>query len=69
MAEGFATADKSKPYLGLNSIAKDRGYKDGDATATCLCGAVQLGFVSEWENWRINLIIASMAPFIEVHQD
>ncbi len=46
MAEGFAAADKSKPYVGLNSIAKDRGYKDGLATATCLCGAVQLAFVS-----------------------
>lgn len=46
MAQGFATADKSKPYIGHNSIAEDRGYKDGDATATCMCGAVQLGFVS-----------------------
>jgi hypothetical protein len=46
MAEGFATADKSKPYVALNSVAKDRGYIDGDATATCMCGAVQLAFVS-----------------------
>ncbi|KAM0817621.1 putative CENP-V/GFA domain-containing protein [Seiridium cardinale] len=47
MAEGFATADKSKTYLGLNSLAEDRGYKDGEATATCLCGAVQLSFPTE----------------------
>ena len=46
MAEGFAAADKSKPYVALNSVATDRGYKDGEATATCLCGAVQLAFVS-----------------------
>ena len=47
MAEGFAAADKSKPYVALNSVATDRGYtKEGDATATCLCGAVQLAFVS-----------------------
>jgi hypothetical protein len=46
MAEGFAAADKSKAYIALNSVAKDRGYKDGEATATCLCGAVQLAFVS-----------------------
>ena len=46
MAEGFAAADKSKPYIGRNSLANDRGYKDGKATATCLCGAVQLAFVS-----------------------
>lgn len=46
MAEGFAAADKSKPYIPLNSVATDRGYKDGEATATCMCGAVQLAFVS-----------------------
>jgi hypothetical protein len=46
MTEGFAGADKSKPYIGLNSLATDRGYKDGQATAICLCGAVQLAFVS-----------------------
>lgn len=45
MTEGFAAADKSKPYIALNSVAEDRGYKDGEATATCLCGAVQLSFV------------------------
>jgi len=47
MAESYAAADKSKPYVALNSVAKDRGYKDGDATATCLCGAVQLAFPTE----------------------
>jgi hypothetical protein len=46
MTEGFAAADKTKPYIALNSAASDRGYKDGQATATCLCGAVQLAFVS-----------------------
>jgi hypothetical protein len=46
MAEGFAAADKSKPYVPLSSLAADRGYKDGEATATCFCGAVQLAFVS-----------------------
>jgi len=42
-----SAADKSKPYVPLNSVdpAKDRGYKDGLATATCFCGAVQLAFV------------------------
>jgi hypothetical protein len=47
MTEGFAAADKSKPYIALNSVADadDRGYKDGEATATCLRGAVQLAFV------------------------
>jgi hypothetical protein len=46
MVQSFAASDKSKPYVALNSVAKDRGYKDGEATATCLCGAVQLAFVS-----------------------
>lgn len=44
--QGFAASDKSKPYIALNSIAKDRGYIGDLATATCLCGAVQLAFVS-----------------------
>jgi hypothetical protein len=47
MAEGFAAADKSKPHIPLNSLATDRGYKDGEATATCFCGAVQLAFPTE----------------------
>ena len=46
MVEGFASTDKSKPYVPLNSLANDRGYQDGEATATCFCGAVQLAFVS-----------------------
>ncbi len=45
MHEGFAATDHSKPYIANNSVATDRGYKDGLATATCLCGAVQLAFV------------------------
>lgn len=46
MADGFAAADKSKPFIANNSLAKDRGYRDGLPTATCLCGGVQLAFVS-----------------------
>lgn len=43
--ESFAEHDKSKPFIANNSVAKDRGYIDDLATATCLCGAVQLAFV------------------------
>jgi len=46
MADGFAAADKSRPFIANNSLAKDRGYRDGLPTATCLCGGVQLAFVS-----------------------
>ena len=48
MATGFAAADKTKPYVANNSVAEDRGNHDGNATATCMCGAVQLAFVSAY---------------------
>lgn len=44
-----STADKSKPYIPLASLANDGWSKDGKATATCFCGAVQLAFVSEFQ--------------------
>ncbi|KAK0621823.1 Mss4-like protein [Bombardia bombarda] len=37
-----STADKSKPYIPLAGLAKDGFSKDGKASATCFCGAVQL---------------------------
>ncbi|KAI1380163.1 Mss4-like protein [Hypoxylon crocopeplum] len=42
-----ATADKSKPYIPLNSGATDGWSTDSEATATCFCGAVQLAFPTE----------------------
>ncbi|KAH9908956.1 Mss4-like protein [Xylariomycetidae sp. FL2044] len=60
MAEGFSAADKSKPYIALNSVAEDRGYKDGAATATCLCGAVQLSFPTEGPG-LINTFVCNCA--------
>lgn len=44
-----STADKSKPYIPLASLANDGWSKDGKATATCFCGAVQLAFPVEGE--------------------
>lgn len=41
-----ARADKSTPYFPLSGGANDGYSKDGEATATCFCGAVQLAFVS-----------------------
>lgn len=41
-----SAADKSKPYIPLNSGVDDGYSKDNEATATCYCGAVQLLFVS-----------------------
>jgi hypothetical protein len=37
--------DQSVPYFPLASLANDGYNKDGEATATCYCGAVQLAFV------------------------
>ncbi|KAM7192175.1 glutathione-dependent formaldehyde-activating gfa protein [Rhypophila sp. PSN 637] len=34
------------PYFPLAGLARDGWSKDGKATATCFCGAVQLGVVS-----------------------
>ncbi|KAL8293523.1 hypothetical protein RQP46_000224 [Phenoliferia psychrophenolica] len=43
----LASADKSKPYLPLAGLASDGWSKEGSATATCFCGAVQLSFATE----------------------
>ncbi|KNG45942.1 glutathione-dependent formaldehyde-activating gfa [Stemphylium lycopersici] len=37
-------ADKSKPYIPHNTLRNDGWSKDGEATATCYCGSVQLSF-------------------------
>ncbi|KAK1235472.1 hypothetical protein PQX77_001300 [Marasmius sp. AFHP31] len=42
-----ATADKSKPYIPLAGLANDGWSKEGEATATCFCGSVQLSFPTE----------------------
>ncbi|KAJ4148137.1 hypothetical protein LMH87_002621 [Akanthomyces muscarius] len=40
-------ADKSTPFFPLAGGASDGYSKDGEATATCFCGAVQLAFPTE----------------------
>ncbi|KAJ7152188.1 Mss4-like protein [Mycena crocata] len=42
-----ATADKSKPYIPLASLAHDGYSTEDEATATCFCGAVQLAFPTQ----------------------
>lgn len=42
-----AAADRSKPYIPLAGGASDGWSKEGSATATCYCGAVQLAFPTE----------------------
>ncbi|KAH8753170.1 Mss4-like protein [Hyaloscypha sp. PMI_1271] len=39
-----ATADRSEPYFPLAGLASDGWSNENEATATCLCGAVQLAF-------------------------
>ncbi|KIY02518.1 uncharacterized protein Z520_00983 [Fonsecaea multimorphosa CBS 102226] len=39
--------DKTKPYIPLSGSAEDGWSKEGEATATCFCGAVQLKFPTE----------------------
>lgn len=36
----------SKVDMPLSGVATDGWHKDGRATATCFCGAIQLSFVS-----------------------
>ena len=38
--------DKAKPYFPLAGLATDTWSTEDEATATCMCGAVQLQFVS-----------------------
>jgi hypothetical protein len=47
MSISLTTADKSKPFFPLAGLANDGYNKDGEATATCYCGAVQCAFVCE----------------------
>ncbi|CAG9956619.1 unnamed protein product [Clonostachys rosea f. rosea IK726] len=42
-----ASADTSKPYIPLTSLARDGWSTDEEATATCFCGAVQLAFPTQ----------------------
>lgn len=42
----MTAANNSKPYIPVSGGADDGWSKDGRATATCYCGAVQLDFVS-----------------------
>jgi hypothetical protein len=39
--------DKKQPNISNNSLKQDGYSRDGEATATCYCGAVQLAFVSQ----------------------
>jgi hypothetical protein len=39
--------DKKQPNISKNSLKQDGYSIDGEATATCYCGAVQLAFVSQ----------------------
>lgn len=43
------SANQTKPHIPLAGIASDGWSKEGEATATCFCGAVQLAFVSTSE--------------------
>lgn len=45
-----AAKNPSKPYIPLSGLAEDGYNKNSRATATCLCGTVQLEFVSRCFN-------------------
>ncbi|KAJ5890929.1 uncharacterized protein N7473_007157 [Penicillium subrubescens] len=42
-----AARDNSKPYIPVAGCADDGWSKEGQATATCYCGAVQLAFPTQ----------------------
>lgn len=46
VAAPAVATDRTKPYFPLAGQASDGWSKEGEATATCFCGAVQLAFVS-----------------------
>jgi hypothetical protein len=53
--------DKSKPYIPLAGGAADGWSTEDEATATCICGAVQLKFVSTRFRLAIHVVLTSDA--------
>ncbi|KAJ4364518.1 hypothetical protein N0V83_009113 [Neocucurbitaria cava] len=45
-APSVRDSNKSAPYFPLAGLANDGYSKDGEATATCFCGAVQIAFIT-----------------------
>lgn len=45
-AQFTVPADKTKPWFPIAGLARDGWSNEDEATATCMCGAVQLSFVS-----------------------
>ena len=50
--------DNSKPWFPLAGEVTDGFSKEGEATATCLCGAVQLSFVSLALSWATLALLS-----------
>lgn len=42
----MSLTEKPKPYIPLAGLANDGWSSEDEASATCFCGGVQLGFVS-----------------------
>lgn len=59
MTTSIDNGDKSTPYYPLAGQANDGYSKEGEATATCFCGAVQLAVVS-----LLHLIIVALGTHL-----
>ncbi|CAO2653564.1 Nn.00g029750.m01.CDS01 [Neocucurbitaria sp. VM-36] len=47
MTDSVRDSNKSEPYFPRAGLANDGYSKEGEATATCFCGAVQIAFPTE----------------------
>ncbi|KAH7367259.1 Mss4-like protein [Plectosphaerella cucumerina] len=60
------SSDKSKPYIPVAGLARDGYSRDGEATATCFCGAVQLAFPTEGPG-LVNSFLCSCTDCHKIH--
>ncbi|KAH6688625.1 Mss4-like protein [Plectosphaerella plurivora] len=61
-----ASSDKSKPYIPVAGIARDGYNRDGEATATCFCGEVQLAFPTEGPG-LVNTFLCNCTDCRKIH--
>ncbi|KAM0331523.1 hypothetical protein ACHAQA_003200 [Verticillium albo-atrum] len=61
-----ASSDKSKPYIPVAGLAQDGYSRDGEATATCFCGAVQLAFPTEGPG-LVNTFLCNCTDCRKIH--
>ncbi|KAH6624165.1 Mss4-like protein [Chaetomium sp. MPI-SDFR-AT-0129] len=60
------SADKTKPYFHPTGLVTDGYSRDGEATATCFCGKVQLAFPTEAPGF-VNSFVCHCSDCHKIH--